>query len=387
MPNPLTQSRKLGFPLVGKDGFLTGLMRFANGVGPMEQLKNALAARRQFDEDAKREIGAQQDQLGLDVTRQNLAQGEQQLQMGELNLDKGRKAAADTAAADEAYAAGMKAPNVGAARGGFEAQRDLQALGKSDEMTALHPEDIELYRTYGIDIKPFESIPADENGVRKISTKTLDFINSRMKAKDALEARRLTMQEAAARRNQITPYQGLQIGGSAGDDYTQAIKEPLEIVNRAKMIDATVARAGGLGNLRAKLSGPLSEQVLVTWERLLDPNSVVREGEFVRALENTPLAMRWDTWLNKLNSGGHLTPQLIEEYVDLIHTIAEEARLRGKSVYEDTVKWHAANGVPMRPTIKNYFDTPFATRQRPQGAGAGSAEGLSPERRKAWVDR
>lgn len=127
-------------------------------------------------------------------------------------------------------------------------------------------------------------------------------------------------------------------------------KEYININTQVKSMDALLKKAKE-GNIENKLS--LDQGLITMFNKLTDPNSVVRESEYARTPENMPVVNRFSGALQKLQTGGAgLTDKDREALVWGAKVIADE---RGKT-YNETLEGYIdlAN--------QNSIDTNLVTR-------------------------
>jgi hypothetical protein len=106
------------------------------------------------------------------------------------------------------------------------------------------------------------------------------------------------------------------IGRLAGQ-WTQASK------NVREMDDALATMQAGLSAAARGDNGPAAEAIMVTFQKVLDPGSVVREAEFWRSASGQSLRSRIAGAMEKLRSGGQGIPaHELQKYAQL----AQEAR-------------------------------------------------------------
>ena len=97
-----------------------------------------------------------------------------------------------------------------------------------------------------------------------------------------------------------------------------------KIVNAYNVMQGSIARlkAGGL-----RTNDPAGQGVLVTFQKILDPTSVVRESEYGRSREGQPIADRVVAKWEQLTEGGPgVAVGALEEYVNLAGVFAKQAQ-------------------------------------------------------------
>lgn len=370
MPNPLTQARKLGFPLVNQDGFLTGLARMAAGVSPMDQIKTVLDARKRFDEDTSRELENAGKATSNKTAEYNL--GRAPIEDAQKDQVFGQSQAERAARGGKLAGALIPGPpnpdgspiiDPNAAIGMAEGQKDLYNLQNANPNEVLSPE---LGDMLGGSFKDRIGQPVDRSQLQQgITVQT---------HRDAERARADALATAAGYRNDAKQAQQdmrrESINMGHGRDYQQEIKPLIVVTNAAR-------RAETLANYikaNPQALGVGSEAIVADWERQLDPMSVIREGEFTRALAGTPYAAQAEVFVQRITgTGGHLTPKLLKQFVNLIQVAAQYARQRGSSRYKDYL---SLVGGDTRYIGEDPFNEGFDT---PVGAtGAPAIPGVTP---------
>lgn len=339
MPNPITQARKLGFPLVSKDGFLTGLAKMAAGVSPMDQIKNVLEARKRFDEDTARELenagkATSNKAAEYNLNRAPIEDAQRDTVFGEgrtvFNQSQAERAARGAKLAGSLVPGppnpdGSPIISPDAALGMAEGQKDIYNLQNANPNEVLSPE---LADMLGGSFKERAGQPVDRSQLQQgIAVQS---------HRDAAQARLDALRESAANRADARSGQmemrRESINMGHGRDFQQEIKPLIVVTNAAR-------RAETLANYikaNPQALGVGSEAIVADWERQLDPMSVIREGEFTRALAGTPYASQAEVFVQRLTgTGGHLTPKLLKQFVDLIQVAAQYARQRGSARYKD----------------------------------------------------
>jgi hypothetical protein len=132
---------------------------------------------------------------------------------------------------------------------------------------------------------------------------------------DMLAATNRRIDTTASNRGELSLQQRLMELNRLQDDWASAYKPVATVKNAAALADAA---------MRQMKSGAVrGETVLVKFENVLDPNSVVREGEVNRALQAQGLYDRMDAMWNRLKSGGMVSPAQLQEYADAIKIMAD----------------------------------------------------------------
>lgn len=97
-----------------------------------------------------------------------------------------------------------------------------------------------------------------------------------------------------------------------------------KIFSQADEVDMNLAKVDEL--LKSPPSGVSDEVLLVSFQKALDPGSVVREGEFARTVEGTSIVNQLVTLRDKLATGKRLTPELRQNIVDSMRAMQRAVR-------------------------------------------------------------
>jgi len=387
MPNPLTQARKLGFPLVNQDGFLTGLARMAAGVSPMDQIKTVLDARKRFDEDTSRELENAGKATSNKAAEYNLGRAPiEDAQKDQVFGQSQAERAARGAKLAGALVPGPPNPDgspiidPNAAIGMAEGQKDLYNLQNANPNEVLSPE---LGDMLGGSFKERIGQPVDRSQLQQGIT----VQSHREAAQSRADAMRLAAQSRADAREGQMDMRRESINMGHGRDYQQEVK-PLIVVTNAARRAETIAN---YIKAHPQALGVGSEAIVADWERQLDPMSVIREGEFTRALAGTPYQSQAEVFVQRLTgTGGHLTPKLLKQFVDLIQVAAQYARQRGSARYKDYLSLVGGDKRFIGDDPFNEgFDTPTeggaASAPTPAGASSTMPPGAA-SRRKNFLN-
>ena len=144
-----------------------------------------------------------------------------------------------------------------------------------------------------------------------------------------------------------------QVEDRMRDDYDKAVKDSNIVL-------------GSFNNLRAtpkSAAGDIS--FIYQYMKMLDPGSVVREGEFATAQNAAGVPDRIRNFANKIVSGERLNDQQREEFLNTARSLAEVATRRVQSAQQQTRETAQRRGVDVR-NIYTPIDAPGTP-------GAGSA--------------
>jgi hypothetical protein len=106
------------------------------------------------------------------------------------------------------------------------------------------------------------------------------------------------------------------------DKFLSQVKDPQSALNQLAIIDT----AGRLLNddlSNGKLN-PVSQAILVTFQKILDPTSVVRESEYARSGAGQSLLNNLEGYLNKLQEGGAgVTKENLQGFVEVANELSK----------------------------------------------------------------
>jgi hypothetical protein len=116
--------------------------------------------------------------------------------------------------------------------------------------------------------------------------------------------------------------------GRAGREWDKATEVNRSLSRQVRVMESGL-KAAGAGDLAAG-----SQAVLVTFQKILDPTSVVRESEYARSAQGQALLARMEGALEQIKAGGAGVPlSELKKYSALAREIATSA-----SGYEKTVR-------------------------------------------------
>lgn len=165
-----------------------------------------------------------------------------------------------------------------------------------------------------------------------------------------------------------------RVSKDADDKHKRAVAMRREL-NQNPIFKATVeseARLMQVDELVKLGGGVKDEAILVMYQKVLDPGSVVREGEFARTAKGDSLIGRVDLIMEQATNGGHLTDKLRQEVVDNMKAIqrGNRAALQGMlRPYEHEIQTYGLDrsmiisGESVAPTKDS------ASTEKPSSAG------------------
>jgi len=80
--------------------------------------------------------------------------------------------------------------------------------------------------------------------------------------------------------------------------------------------------------------GTAEQAIVSTFNKILDPNSVVREGEYDRTAQGQALLQRMQATAERVASGGQISPQVLGDMVTMAGTYAAQAKRHAQAEQE-----------------------------------------------------
>lgn len=166
-------------------------------------------------------------------------------------------------------------------------------------------------------------------------------------------------------RQGLTPNMESQVISKLARDWTAATKPARELDRQVNIM-----REG----LKASRKGDLAQggqAILVTFQKILDPTSVVRESEFDRSREGQSLLQRAQAGMERLTGGGPgVTMGELEKYAALAEQIAKAQRdSRLKAIQERLGRVADRYGIPRDLVFEG--EMPNDTPPPPPAGGSG----------------
>ena len=152
------------------------------------------------------------------------------------------------------------------------------------------------------------------------------------------------------------------------------IRSRIQALPAYKNYQEIAQKTSQLKNLMQTPTGPKDEAFVVSFQKSIDPGSVVREGEFSRTAQGQPLVDRWEAAMNQLRTGRRLTPELRQEIYEATAALHQGAKdyLMGQALapYESSIVDHKLNRDNiLEPELRGETSTKPETA--PQGQKSG----------------
>lgn len=383
--NPISSLRKLGVRLVGDDGLLTNAAARHIGLGPLEKAKMMTAAREQGLKEAASKQGLEKGALELEKGAQDLELEKLNYTGKEISNDKDRfgleqsrlaapiKLKQDQASLDSTLVGNRKSE---------------EELTQAEEERAQRLSAVRYIRSKAGDPN-FTDEMAEEllSGSKALKDSGLTYFDTEVggvkpgirdtdMARIAADAARAKMAEinANARLNQTQKMQekaNLAAEMSRYDrvareaktlksfpDYKAVLLTKNHVNNMNKAWDRIMS--GDETNINAA-----GQAIITEFNKILDPNSVVRESEFARSVQGQPLVERMKAFVQQHTVGGNLTPGVLRPFVDMANEFAELA-----AEYEEATAGKFENIIRTLPGA----DDEYVARMRTAHFGASTSK-------------
>jgi len=184
---------------------------------------------------------------------------------------------------------------------------------------------------------------------------------------NALERSSLAARAAASHSGGLDSGEKARLTMQMGKTYMFNTKAQREIERQYGLmtpaVDIIQKRGPGYGN---------AEQVVVNaFNKIIDPNSVVREGEYDRTAKGQALLAKMEVFGQRIKQGGTIAPETLTEMANLARTYAEQAHSYNQRVKDLTTKQATAFGLD--PTILFMDEGDDAPGGAPPGPHAPAA--------------
>ena len=148
------------------------------------------------------------------------------------------------------------------------------------------------------------------------------------------------------------------------------VKDYQEISSRVSSLDSLLKQANAGDN---KSLGTLDQALVTTFNKITDPNSVVRESEYARTPEGGSIIARFEGNMQKLQKGGAgLTPELRTQLVSDAKVIADGVGQNYNQIisgYEDLAGQYKVDPKMVLGSLKKHSG--FSNQEQPSGLSVG----------------
>jgi hypothetical protein len=148
------------------------------------------------------------------------------------------------------------------------------------------------------------------------------------------------------------------------------------VSGQTKLSQEVIRNANGLqtlwnnhlsGQREVKSLNAVSQAIITSYAKILDPGSVVRESEYARTPEGLSLLGRADGWLERMKRGGAgLTEKDLQSFVDAVNLLATEAKKQIDSETQRAIDFGKRTGVDTTFVGGGYY----SEQSTPQGQTA-----------------
>lgn len=181
-------------------------------------------------------------------------------------------------------------PQVEAMVSQYAPEEEAPGIGSDEWLMSASPEQIEQLKSQRETLEPPE---AEEDPAASLA---------RIERESAARARGTATGKPAKASPKLTPTQEANVINRLTKKWDDATKQTREIGRQARLMDAGI-EAARRGDMAAG-----SQAVLVTFQKILDPTSVVRESEYARSASGQSLFARARGAVDKLTKGGAGVP-------------------------------------------------------------------------------
>lgn len=163
---------------------------------------------------------------------------------------------------------------------------------------------------------------------------------------------------APASSSGLTPNQQFNAAMDLSKFVATQTKQSQEIIRNANGINALwndhLAGSEGLQSLNA-----ISQAIITSYGKILDPGSVVRESEYARTPEGLSLVNKTVGWIEKMKRGGAgLTEGDLQEFVNAVNTLTTEAKKQVDAETQRAVEFGQRTGVDTTFIGGGYYSQP-----------------------------
>jgi len=197
---------------------------------------------------------------------------------------------------------------------------------------------------------------------------------------------------AAARINLLTDQEAQVMAELEGLRETQAY--PAEAVSRARgefmglpVVRSFADQTSAFGRVVASAEDPSPAgdlSLIFNYMKVLDPGSVVREGEFATAQNSGGVDQRVRSLYNRLLEGERLTPEQRADFLDRANRLYEQAEEQYMSLADQYRGFAQAAGLPVEQVIPDLGFT--GDRPPPRTPPPPVPDGVDPEIWAAMTD-
>lgn len=188
-----------------------------------------------------------------------------------------------------------------------------------------------------------------------------------------------TMAGIAARgagRDSMTSGQEFNAINKLNQVYNTNTKAAREIERQFGLMDSAM---NDINTGKAKDLNATSQAILVTFQKILDPESVVRESEYARSPQGQAMIEALKGYVNRISQGGPgVTPQSLQEFHRVAQTFRDRS-MQSLNAERARVEAHAKRfNLPMELVVADYD----GNAPTPTNAPAPAASAVAPAKKK-----
>lgn len=147
--------------------------------------------------------------------------------------------------------------------------------------------------------------------------------------------------------------------------YETATKDYRTTRQAVAMMDEAVKELDARG-----MNDPAGQSIIVKFQNTLDPNSVVREGEYARTAEGQPLFDQMRVAFTRISTGGPAVKvQALKQYVDLSRKFLERQREWARAQRDLAGRQADFAGIPRENVFAADADLDAPTQETPTSGG------------------
>jgi len=333
MANPLTSLRKLGIKLVGDNGILDTVVASQYGFGPL--------AKQKLIDDAKKTA------LTEATTMQNLEKGNLDMEGKRVDIAGNRQTNDQNA---QLFPSKLTQEQNQATKGGMEIEEGKREIELRNQTKT------QLAKMLGVDEDKAEGLLSALTGINKSGNM---LVNKDMSKEydipeglvdDRVVNLRAQDKQAERARNAQAAIENRRISADAARTKTLEDKAFEEATNEAHRIKSskpyqenltTINKIqqmnDGLRELQAGnvLKGSVTPVLIMAFNKVLDPISVVRSEEYARTAEEQSMIRRVQGYAGSITQGSKIDQGTLEEIVYVANLIAKRSKEKQQEMFSN----------------------------------------------------
>jgi hypothetical protein len=187
-------------------------------------------------------------------------------------------------------------------------------------------------------------------------------------AAQGAETRRTQAARPAAEPRAVTPTAALNATRQLRNDFTRETASARTVQQQLALMKSSLAA------VQAGAEAPGSQGVLVTFQKILDPTSVVRESEYARSASGLSLLGRLEgQWMKISQGGAGVTPGDLAQFVSLAEQFAQNQARFANETKQQVDAMATRFGLDPALITREFPDTPPQQAQPASPASGGAA--------------